>query len=278
VYDISENIGHYDPGTGSLRRRFKNYTSRKLLKQLYKNGSMIVAISTSLVDFFKTICNNKIPVIHLPVSINVEYVNSFNNKDKTKADQKRIQVFYGGSFGTKDGFEYLIKGFELACEHNNAIDLILTGMVCKEMEVKVQSLITSSKWGENIKYLGCLSTTDYFTIMANADILCACRVNNKYANYGFPFKLGEYLASGNAIIATNTGDVSLYLTNNDNALLIEPESELQICDSILLLAQDLQLRLRLGNKAYMTALKYFSSQKISSLLFENIKNLDIQIG
>jgi glycosyltransferase involved in cell wall biosynthesis len=276
VYDISENIEHYDKSTGSLQMKFKNYTSRKLLKQLYKNGSMCVVISTSMVDFCKTICNNRIPVIHLPISVDVEYVNAFKNTKKSKCGQNKVQIFYGGSFGVKDGFEYLLKGFELACEQNTAIEMILTGKVSKEMDGKVQLLIEFSKYKERIRFLGYLSATEYFIAMANADILCMCRINNEYANYGFPFKLGEYLASGNAIIATSIGDVPLYITNNENALLIEPESEHQICDAILLLAQDSLLRLKLGNKAHETALKYFSSHKISKLLLENIENLNIQ--
>ena len=275
VYDIVENIDHYDSSIGSLRMKFKNFTSKKLLKQLYKNGSRCFAISTGLVDYCNKICNDKIPVIHLPISIDIDYITGFKSEIKPDTNQNRIQAFYGGSFGEKDGFVYLLRGFELACEQNGTIDLILTGEVSKATVSKVQLLIASSKYKDRIKYLGLLPTTEYFTAMANADILCMCRINSEYANYGFPFKLGEYLASGNAIIATSIGDVPKYITDNDNALLIESESEHRICDAILLLAQDSPLRIRLGNAAHETALKYFSSQKISNLFYENIQNLSI---
>jgi glycosyltransferase involved in cell wall biosynthesis len=276
VYDISENIEHYDLSKSSLRMKFKNYTSRKLLKQVYKNGALCFAISTQLVDFFNKIKDKSIVIIHLPISVDVELVNNFKKKKKSKSEHNRIQVFYGGTFGIKDGFEYLLKGFEMACERIDTIDLILTGSISKEMKGKIQLLINSSKWKDRIFFLGYLSTSEYYSAMSNADILCMCRINNEYANFGFPFKLGEYLASGNAIIATNIGDVSHYLTNKVNALLIQPESELQICDAMLMLSQDSQLRIKLGNAAYDTALEHFSSQKISKLLFENIQSLTNQ--
>lgn len=276
IYDISENIEHYDQSRSSLRMKFKNYTSRKLLNQVYKNGSICFAISTRLVDYFNKIKNKNIVIIHLPISVDVELVNNFKKKKKSNSDHNRIHVFYGGTFGFKDGFEYLLKGFEMACEYNDTIDLILTGKISKEMEGKVQLLINYSKWKNRIFFLGYLSTSEYYSAMSNADILCMCRINNEYANFGFPFKLGEYLASGNSIIATNIGDVSQYLTNKVNALLIEAESEAKICESILTLAQDSKLRMKLGNAAYDTALKHFSSQKISKLLFENIQNLTNQ--
>ena len=275
VYDIVENIEHYDLRKSSFRSKFKNYTSRILLKQLYKNGSLCFGISTGLVEFCRKICIDKIPVIHLPISVDVEYVKKFKQTGKTISEPEKIQVFYGGSFGFKDGFEYLLKGFELACEQNENIQLILTGKVSKQMEDKVQTLINSSKYHKRIIFLGCLSTEEYFTTMANADILCMCRINNEYANFGFPFKLGEYLASGNAIIATNVGDVSQYITNNKNAILIPSESEKQICDAILLIANDSQLKINLGKAAYETALQYFSSQDVGSFLFENLKKLNV---
>lgn len=271
VYDIVENIEHYDESKSSFTLKIKHFTSSKLLSQLNNKGSFCFAISKGLTDFLKLISAH---VIYLPISVNVEYVSNFKNWGKIVSDQTKVQVFYGGSFGFKDGFEYILKGFELACKSNDSIELILTGKEGKQMKGKVQSLIDSSKFKDRISFLGLLSTQEYFETMANADILCICRINSEYANYGFPFKLGEYLASGNSIITTNIGDVPLYLTHKKNALIIQPESESQICNSILILAQDKQLRARLGISAYKTALKYFSSNTISKIFLENIQNPD----
>jgi glycosyltransferase involved in cell wall biosynthesis len=275
VFDIVEIIKYFDQSKSSKRMRFKNYTSRLLLNQLYKIGSMCFAISTDLFAFCKALCKNQIPVIHLPISVDVEFVNSF----KRENSNGNIKIFYGGSFGLKDGINYLIRGFELACDANSEIELLLTGKICKEMDGVLQELISNSKWISRIKYLGCLSVSKYFETMVNSDILCMTRVNTTYANAGFPFKLGEYLASGNAIIATDVGDVSKYLKNKHNAILIKPGSAIDICDAILMLCQDKERRIKIGSSGKGTALKYFSADLVSNILWENISKLgNVQNG
>jgi glycosyltransferase involved in cell wall biosynthesis len=271
VFCIDEIIKFFDQSRSRKRRQFKNFTSRLLLNQLYKCGSLCFAISSNLVAFCNSICKNRIPVVHLPISVDVEFINTFKkNRDKSNS---KIRIFYGGSFGHKDGMDLLIKGFELACERNSMIELVLTGIISKEMEGIVDKLIYDSKWNNQIKYMGCLSVHDYFETMVNSDILCMTRVNTPYANAGFPFKLGEYLASGNAIIATDVGDVSRYLENKTNAILIISDSEIAICDAVLLLCQDEELRKKIGASGIETALKYFSVDPISNILWENILEL-----
>jgi hypothetical protein len=79
VYDIVEHIKHSNQSCSSLRFKFKNWTSHKILKQLYKTGTLCFAISISLCKYLEDICHNKIPIIHLPISVDVEQVGSFKN-------------------------------------------------------------------------------------------------------------------------------------------------------------------------------------------------------
>lgn len=271
VFDIVENVKDFDQSKSSTRMKFKNFTSQLLINQLYKTGSLCFAISSDLVTFCQSICKNRIPVIHLPISVDVEFVNSFKkNKDRING---RTKIFYGGSFGLKDGIPYLLKGFDLACENNSEMELVLTGKISKQMDGVVQKLISESKWHNRINYLGCLPVQKYFETMVNSDILCMTRVNTVYANAGFPFKLGEYMASGNAIIATDVGDVSKYLKNRHNAILIEPDSELAIHNAILMLCNDNSLRKKIGESAKKTAKKFFSSDRVADLLWRNLSSL-----
>ena len=270
VFDIVENINYANSSKMSIKMKLKNWTANKFLYQISKTGSLCFGISTSLVEYIKTFTKNKIETIHLPISVDITEIQKFKNRS---INSDTIKVFYGGSFGYKDGFEYILKGFEKACETNSNLKLILTGKISKQMDGIVQKLIQQSVFQNKIEFLGCLSESDYYQQMVNSDILCMCRVNSKYANFGFPFKLGEYLASENAIIATNVGDVNLYLKQNQNALLIEPESSIDICNSILILASDKELRKKLGMNSYKTVNHYFDKFMISDILFNKIELL-----
>ncbi len=55
-----------------------------------------------------------------------------------------------------------------------------------------------------------------------ATILCMTRIDIGYANAGFPFKLGEFLATGKPVIASRVSDVECMLENRREAMLVEP--------------------------------------------------------
>jgi glycosyltransferase involved in cell wall biosynthesis len=92
------------------------------------------------------------------------------------------------------------------------------------------------------------------------------RINSKFANAGFPFKLGEFLASGKAVIATSVGDVPNYLFNDINALVIHPNSVDEIIDALLLFIEDPEKRVALGTEARKTAERCFDSDTVGRKL------------
>ena len=271
VFDIVENQNFIENSQAStLRMRIKRHSMVRFQKLIPLLGRICFAISPQLVEFCKKLTRGSIPVVLLPICVNTQKILHYKLDKVRKAN---IQVFYGGSFGHKDGIDFLIEGFEAACMQSIDLELVLTGRANKNYEMHLLQRINSSVMKDKIRYLGCLSNDEYFSVMVNADILCVTRINSLYANSGFPFKLGEYLASGNAIISTTVGDVSKYLKNKHNAILIKPNSELAIRDAILMLYQDKELRSNIGRSAKETALKYFSSDLISNILWENISKL-----
>ncbi len=270
VYDIVENISYFNNKKKSFKIKFKNYTSKILLRQLYKNGDLCFGISKNLVNFLKKICKDKVPVVHLPISVNIESIESFVKPSK---DNCSIKIFYGGSFGYKDGIDILIKGFELACDNHKNIELLLTGKISKEMKDELPLIIKNSKWSERIHFLGLLSINNYYDTMVNSDILCVPRVNSEYANAGFPFKLGEFLASGKPIIVSDVGDINQYLKDKVNAIIIKAQSEQEICKAISLLIDDPSLRKKIGTEGKVVAISNFASNKVTGILINNILSL-----
>lgn len=98
-------------------------------------------------------------------------------------------------------------------------------------------------------------------------------MNSVFANSGFPFKLGEYLASGNVVIATRTSDIEKYLTHKQNAYLIQPEDSEMIAEAILELAEDDKLRKKIGTNGQVSARENFDAPKVSDYLYNTIKRL-----
>ena len=58
------------------------------------------------------------------------------------------------------------------------------------------------------------------------------RTDSAFANAGFPFKLGEYLATGKPVVASNIKDVGFYLKDRESAILVEPGSVDSIIEAL----------------------------------------------
>lgn len=269
VFDIMENIYAFSTQRMSLIHKLKYVSGMYLAKKLAHLGDLCFAISHPLMDLCEQLTRKQIPTLFLPISVDVNLVASYAKN----RDNNSTIVFYGGSFGKKDGFPYLIQGFMQARKQNKQLCLYLTGKIARESIEEVQKLLNQSETADAIHYFGCVPKDVYYTYVANADILCMPRVNSLFANSGFPFKLGEYLASGNAVIATRTSDVEKYLTHKKNAILIEPENPDALCDAILELAGDVNNRECIGKEGRIVAKENFDTNIISEKLYNALNTL-----
>ena len=260
ILDIVED-NRYEPHV-SFINKVRLSTSIFLFKFSRHFTHAYIAISAHLYKRVKIISKGKTPVFLIPITVNLNYFKS----SSYKPDKNNLKIFYGGSFGEKDGLEYLISAFEEVSKTDSRIKLILTGAGNKRDIEKIKSKIDQSVNKDRIIYMGFLSTSDYYSLLNNCDIFCMTRVNSSFANAGFPFKLGEFLASGKGVIATKVGDVPDYLSNDVNALLISPNSVNELTDAIATFIKDPEKINSLGLEARKTAELHFDSEKVSEKL------------
>ncbi|NJO25606.1 MAG: glycosyltransferase family 4 protein [Bacteroidia bacterium] len=86
----------------------------------------MIGISEHLYNLIRTTTEDKIPSYLIPVTVNLNYFKTPGEEINTP--EKTVKIFYGGSFGGKDGLDYLINAFdEVSLVHENT-ELIFTGM------------------------------------------------------------------------------------------------------------------------------------------------------
>jgi glycosyltransferase involved in cell wall biosynthesis len=186
--------------------------------------------------------------------------------NRIKKDDEAVNIFYGGSFAEKDGFQYLLAALEIVHNKGYNFKLLLSGKASPHKKDSLFSTIIEKPF---VDYKGFLSTKAYFELLASADICCMTRVNSAFANAGFPFKLGEFLASGKVIIASKIGDVENYLTHKESAYLVTPESTEQIVEGLEYCMQNLTtLTNTIGANAKKVAEKHFNAANSSKYLLE----------
>jgi len=233
--------------------------STKLTRYLFKSAKGIFVISSKLKQLVNNIAPG-VPVCILPNSapLMVKYLRKKFNTP--------LRILYSGTFAQKDGLEFFIKGY-LRFQNNTTIatELILTGDGNKKDMESVFLLINNSP---NIKYMGFLSDEEFKDMIGNSDILTMTRCNSEFANYGFPFKLSEYLASGNTVLATKVGDVPNYLKHKENAYLIEPENIQDVADALNFLTLNEQEAIKIGMNGLSVVEKYFNVEKNGKLFVD----------
>ena len=191
----------------------------------------VVVISTRLMKKYNLLFK-KIDVVHIPGSaanLDFSYKRDINIG-------KMIKITYAGSYGHKDGVEYLIDAFCEISKNNTDVLLVLLGGTKRAISIVSRyskSPITFSFTGPssipsalkdkvllnnntNIELVSYLPDDQYWQKLSESDILCMTRIDSSFANAGFPWKLGEYLATGKPVIATDVSDVKYYLTDKQD--------------------------------------------------------------
>jgi len=241
--------------------RLKSLSARYFYKRLAFFADAVLVISSHLYEKTKKIAKDKFTVTLHPISVD------FANFDfEPGGFGSSIRLFYGGTFEEKDGVENLIRAFEIICSKHNNVQLILTGKGSDSRMEIINQLIAQSPYAERIKYKGYLDDNQYYELLNSCDIMCMTRTASAFADTGFPFKLGEYLATGKPVIASNVSDVSRYLEDKLNALLIEPDSVKAIAGAVDFLLTDPDKAGQIGTEGRKCAKQNFDSRILGEKL------------
>jgi glycosyltransferase involved in cell wall biosynthesis len=216
----------------------------------------------------KEITRHKLPVYYLPPSVDLSLFSVPESKRSSN-----LRIFYGGSYGEKDGCLNLLRAFNILASKYTAVELILTGKPAKAGMSNVLKAIQTSSFQERIKFLGYLNDEEYYKLICESDILCMTRTNSDYANAGFPFKLGEMLATGKPVIATNVGDVSKFIIDRKNAVLIPPDSVQEIVSAVEYLLASPDKAAEIGRQGKATVAEHFDSFKVSQSLLAHLTDM-----
>jgi len=252
VFDITEDYSFFEDQVKAISS-FKVWTVKQLDFITYRWSAAIIVISTHLMN--KYLKRNNKHIVLIPVTAKQNF-----NANKKKINNP-LQVVYAGSFDFKDGVNDIIEGFNSFNSIYQNAQLILTGK--SDQQVIYQEKYKSYT---NIIFKGHVSDDEFYDLLKNADILCMCRTNSGFANAGFPFKLGEYLATGNPVISTKASDVENYLTFDD-AYLIEPNSPQQICSALTEIVNNPEEARKIGLNGMKKCQKFFSPEINGKLLY-----------
>jgi|GEM_PF-552746 len=192
-----------------------------LEKWIFKSFDGFILMTNALEQYFCKLKNNKALTKLIPMSVDLSRFDIIPEK------LFNFQyIAYAGSLSSqKDGLDVLLSAFNKVAASDAEIRLVIIGDISNRQQYQaLQSIIQffPTDVVNRIIFTGRIDRSLVPHYLMNAKILALARPNSVQAQGGFPTKLGEYLATGRPVVVTKTGEISLFLSHRQNALLCEP--------------------------------------------------------
>ena len=196
---------------------------------------------------------------------NIKIINMFVDKSRFAGLRKTSDEKYIGYCGTisihKDGVDDLIKAFSYFIKEHPDYKLYLFGRFESEVvKVTLNQLVENLGVSSKVVFTGPVDAKEMPQRLVNARILALARPANEQAQFGFPTKLGEYLATGNPVVITGVGDIPLFLKDETNAFIVAPGDYKLFAEKLCWVADHPEESARIGNAGKELVDKAFSSE------------------
>lgn len=200
---------------------FKKTAGKLRVYMESKLCSGINCISQYLIDFYKKRGVNQKKLFLVPSTVDNE---RFQISHVSLLPFQYI-LYCGSLTLKKDGVNILIESFTKISNKYSEIKLVLIGKVDRiEDENIIKDLVAKLNIEKRVIFLGQLSREKIPVYLINAKILALARPQSLVSKAGFPSKLTEYLATGVPLVVTEVGEIPVYLKDNENAFISQPDS------------------------------------------------------
>lgn len=174
-------------------------------------------------------------------------------------------------YGDKDGVYDLITAYGQICGEFPQSRLILIGsnQDKAKMEKNLNALEALS-CKENVIFTGLLNKKELIKWLTSAYCLALARPDNQQAKYGFPTKLGEYLATGRPVVITSVGDIPIYLKDGINAYVSAPDDPHAFAQKLRACFSDELNAKRIGEAGQALVKSVFNPKEATQTIVEEI--------
>jgi glycosyltransferase involved in cell wall biosynthesis len=261
-------IVDWDDLWGEGFAEFHNILTKKILEILEKKiphmAEKVTVVSDLLIKQSMAIGLNKENVIKIPNGSDIERIKPI---DKLQARKKLnlktnapILVSVGHTF--LRGYNIFFKAFSLVIREVPNAKLLLIGNI--ELSDEIMKVFEEISRNVILKGVQAPGLIPYY--LAAADVLILPMDDNIIEKARWPIRLGDYLASGKAIVSNAVGEVKKVLTEDNCGLTASPTDPKDFAEKIVKLLENEELRTKLGKQARKVAEEKYSWIKITERL------------
>ena len=225
---IHDSVEWYSPcefkhGKFAYPYILKNRTNTRLIRKPIS----VIAISSYLQNYFreKGLYVTRIPVV----------MDSNEYFPKERHEEDKINIVYAGSPAKKDYLQECVLAYErLSDEIKEKIEFTILG-VTGEYLIECTN---KKRIPKGINALGRVSRETVISHLEKADFSILLRPENeRYTKAGFPTKSVEAMMNGSAMLCNITSDLSMYLNDGENAIIVKDSSIDSMYDAFIRVAE-----------------------------------------
>ncbi len=225
------------PGFCEIYKESPNFI-KKRIEEVLNNSDLIIVLAEYWKNEISKICsNNNIKILFNPCII----------KDFIKINTGEFNVLFMGRIGKRKGVYDIIKGAKLIINPNIEINLYGDGDL-KEFE----NLINENNLQNKVKLKGWISGNIKDEAYRSADIYILPSFEE-----GLPMSILEALTYGLPIICTSVGGIPEAVEEGINGFLIQPGDYKALAEKINLIADNKELREKMGQESLRIAKEKF---------------------
>ena len=224
-------------------------------------------MTKTLLRFYEKKVHHTTELLHLPMTVDLDRFSNLDSSSLEASLAKPYIVYIGSMNNAKDGVDILIKSFKRLSDKFLNHKLYLFGSWHYDTPGHLE-LIKSLGLSGKVFYKGSVESDAIPQILACADLLVLPRPDSHQAKGGFPTKLGEYLASGKPVCATNVGEIADYLTDGKNVFFAEPGSVASFYDAMERALNDPVRAKKVGKAGRLVAETYFNKDIQAQKLYQ----------
>lgn len=191
----------------------------------------IISISKFLNDHYLKLGFSKERLLIMPNLINIDF---FFSTDKIVSKSNIIRIGYSGAAPILNGVDDLIKSFIILSREIGNLELLIIGDVATgESQLPIlKKMVENEDIVSKVIFTGRVASSEVPQLISSCDILILARKKTKFADAGFPTKLGEYFATQKPVILSKIGDFPDYFSDKQEVIFCMPNNPESLAKSL----------------------------------------------
>ena len=250
VFQMFDRLSHL------TRFRFANQLIRTFESDVYKRASKIVAVDEPLVEYAVSLGARRENCTCLPVLVDRERFSRARLEREDLRKQWHVEadkvILFTGRLFSFAGLDLIVQSFPDVLKSVPRAKLIIAGD--GPLYPKLRSMVHVFGLKDRVSLLGRVPYDLIPILNAIADVCINPFRSDAVSDLAFPSKIGEYMAGGNPVIASDLVGTTRVLESAKGVILDRPE---RLSEHIVRLLADKDLRERMGRDAALSAAELF---------------------